>query len=326
MTTLNQIHKRVADKIISGILPMLSEMSISVFLCGKKPDTKESYRDKIKQMLEEKVYGTGIDVYYPEDIFEELLKGGSGQNLLDLENLLATSVHVVVILPESPGSFAELGAFANSTALKDKLLVVLDAKFKKDKSFINLGPIKFLKEKTNSIVYWVDEKRLIEEADKNPFTSYIFDAKTKADYILKHHLRHSVRKITDKNVVNLTLDNPIYAQNFIFACLHVFETLKLDEMKHILHSCDKGCANKSQATLVLSAALNILVYHKAIIISNGEYRLSRLGQTRLKRFMNRPKIRTFVQAKFDKLRVEYMNTAFRGGKYYKIVSKRAMPI
>lgn len=326
MTTLNHIHKRVADKIISDILPMLSEMSISVFLCGKKRDSNESQREKIKQMLEEKVYGTGIDVYYPEDIFEELLRGGSGQNLLDLENLLAKSVHVIVILPESPGSFAELGAFANTQSLKDKILVVLDSKYKKHRSFINLGPLKYLKEKTNSIVYWIDEKHLIEEVDKSPFAMLFPDAKSKVNYGLKQNLRHSVRKITDKSVVNLTLDNPIFAQNFIFACLHVFETLKLDEMKHILHSCDKGCADKSQATLVLSAALNILVYHKAIIISNGEYRLSRLGQARLTRFMNRPKIRTFVQAKFDKLRVEYMNTAFRGGKYYKIISKRAMPI
>src|SRR3989338_7401627 len=163
MQLLNEIHKKIADRIVKNILPMLSEMSISVFLCGKRPDSEGGEREKIKKMLEARTYGSGIDVYYPEDIFEELLRSGKSQNLLDLENFLADSVHVVVILPESPGSFAELGAFANSPALKDKLLVLLDAKYKKDRSFINLGPLKYLKEKTSSIVYWIDRRRLIEE-------------------------------------------------------------------------------------------------------------------------------------------------------------------
>ncbi len=304
---------------------MLSEMSISVFLCGKKPDAKGGGREKIKKMLETKTYGLGIDVYYPEDIFEELLRGGKEHNLLDLENILADSVHVVVILPESPGSFTELGAFANAVALKDKLLILLDAKYKTHKSFINLGPIKFLQEKTESVVYWVDNKKLIEEANKNIYLSFLPDS-GKIDAILEQHVRHYVRHIAGKNITKSTLSNPIYAQNFIFACLYAFEKLKVDDMRYILHSCDTGCDNKDDVAMVLSAALNILVFHKDIVLANGEYRLSKEGLRRLKRFMNRSKIKADVQAEFDKLRAEYLNDAFRGKKYCRITFKRAVPI
>ena len=97
-------------------------------------------------------------------------------------------------------------------------------------------------------------------------------------------------------------------------------------MGHILQSCDSGCEDKNQVARVLSAALNILVYHKAIVLSNGEYRLNRTGLERLQRFMNRSRIKVSVQEEFDRLRIEYINSAFRGKKYSRITFKRAMPI
>jgi len=69
-----------------------------------------------------------------------------------LENLLAESVSAVVILLQSPGTIAELGAFSNHPRLKDKLLVVIDPHYKRSQGFINTGPVRHLQKQTMSKV------------------------------------------------------------------------------------------------------------------------------------------------------------------------------
>lgn len=68
-------------------------------------------------------------------------------NALGLEEWLADFSDIVIILVESFGTVAELGAFSLSPALRKKLLPILDIRYKKDNSFINTGPIA-----------WVDEE------------------------------------------------------------------------------------------------------------------------------------------------------------------------
>ena len=84
-----------------------------------------------------------------EDIFDELLYSSKTKDLLSLEALLAESVDAIVLIPESPGSFAELWAFANDERLRKKMICVVDKKYKKDKSFINQGPLKLVKKENN---------------------------------------------------------------------------------------------------------------------------------------------------------------------------------
>jgi len=64
--------------------------------------------------LEVAVYGKWIDVYYPEEIFTELLYRSRYRDLLQLEHLLAGWVHAIVVVAESPGALSELGAFASN--------------------------------------------------------------------------------------------------------------------------------------------------------------------------------------------------------------------
>ena len=64
---------------------------------------------------------------------------------LELENILADSVDCIVIFPESPGSFAEIGAFSNNEKLAKKMIVLSNKKYKYDKSFINYGPYRLIK-------------------------------------------------------------------------------------------------------------------------------------------------------------------------------------
>ena len=61
-------------------------------------------------------------------------------NLAHFEKLIAETVDSVLIFPESPGSFAELGFFSAHEDISKKTLVAVKEQFQ-DNSFISLGPI-----------------------------------------------------------------------------------------------------------------------------------------------------------------------------------------
>ncbi len=65
-------------------------------------------------------------------------------NALSLEEWLADFSDVVIILVESFGTVAELGAFSLSPALRKKLLPILDKNYSTDESFINTGPVRWV--------------------------------------------------------------------------------------------------------------------------------------------------------------------------------------
>lgn len=93
--------------------------------------------------------------FLAEKMFAILKTEGHKGNLLDVEKLISEFSDYVLIVLESPSSFAELGAFSNDI-LRKKLVVINDEKFKYSESFINLGPIAAIKEATcpERIVYY----------------------------------------------------------------------------------------------------------------------------------------------------------------------------
>ncbi len=65
-------------------------------------------------------------------------------NVAEFEDIIAEVSTCVILFPESPGSFAELGYFAKGERLRRKLLVVNNADLQGQDSFIALGPIKLV--------------------------------------------------------------------------------------------------------------------------------------------------------------------------------------
>jgi len=61
-----------------------------------------------------------------------------------MENQLGQISDAVIILVESPATFAELGAFSLSSELRRKLLPIVDKQFRLESSFINSGPIRWV--------------------------------------------------------------------------------------------------------------------------------------------------------------------------------------
>ncbi|WP_452002332.1 hypothetical protein [Azospirillum largimobile] len=48
----------------------------------------------------------------------------------------------IIILPSSPGSFCEIGLFANYEEICRKMLIIVDERFKDAESYFSLGPLK----------------------------------------------------------------------------------------------------------------------------------------------------------------------------------------
>lgn len=82
-------------------------------------------------------------------------KTSKNVNALALEEWLADFSDIVIILVESYGTVAELGAFSLSNGLRKKLLPILDKRFERDLSFINTGPVMWVNNdsKFNPAIY-----------------------------------------------------------------------------------------------------------------------------------------------------------------------------
>lgn len=69
--------------------------------------------------------------------------------------LLVAKEHsdAVIILPSSPGSFCEIGLFVEYKEICEKMLVIVDEKYKDAVSYFSLGPIKEALNKNSRIEY-----------------------------------------------------------------------------------------------------------------------------------------------------------------------------
>ena len=68
---------------------------------------------------------------------------------------------------ESPGTFAELGAFSHVDALRKKLLPILDLEHKGANSFLNTGPIRWIDEESDfRPTIWTHHNKILECASE----------------------------------------------------------------------------------------------------------------------------------------------------------------
>ena len=143
----------ICMEIYENIFSNIQQGNIDVFLCGGASGSEtQSYRDKIRDILKD---NKSISILYPEDLFTEMLNKKK-YDLLTLEKFLANNSDLIVIVCESPGSFAELGAFVNNEMTLKKVVVLLHINFKNTKSFIRQGPVEYVKKKNSNNVIFYD--------------------------------------------------------------------------------------------------------------------------------------------------------------------------
>lgn len=136
-------HQIYFEQIYENVFCKTFSESYYIFLCGGAG--KNCIRNTVRMQLEE----IGYQILYPEDLFVDIINRDKKSDLLDYENLLARNADIVCVICESPGSFAELGAFVQSDIIKNRMVAAVNNRYKRDKSFIMLGPIRHLK-KINS--------------------------------------------------------------------------------------------------------------------------------------------------------------------------------
>lgn len=111
-----------------------------VFLCGAANSPRRNrLAEYIRKHHKDKL------VFYADDVWAQIAKKNTANALL-MENELAQLADVVIIIVESPGTFAELGAFSLSEELRKKLLPIIDKKYEREESFINTGPVRWVNE------------------------------------------------------------------------------------------------------------------------------------------------------------------------------------
>ncbi len=151
---LNSIYSKVFKKFLFH--------SSYIFLCGSSVTNENSFRSKINKKLPE--LHNDIKIIYPENIFKGYLKDNPKKDMLELETVLASNADAICIIHESPGSFAELGAFTfdnNSTYFK-RIIVITEKQYSRKQTFLNVGPIKRVKNKYKKHQIMYDKIDLIE--------------------------------------------------------------------------------------------------------------------------------------------------------------------
>lgn len=314
----NGIIREISGLINNHIFSKLNYKNFNIFLVGARKENPNSIRAIIGKELTEWQYINRMDVYYPEELFEELMKSKPHFDLLSLENLLAKSVHAIVIILESPGSIAELGAFSNHNLLKDKLVVLVDKKYKNKKSFINLGPIRFLRKTKSRIIFhdFSDLKFCVSD-NINEYMRNFNKNMRSLRFIEK--LRKSIRDISEKVKIDNTVSNPILAQYFLLAAIYITEPIKKEKINLMLWSIisegTRDSIDKSNIETIFHSALNILLLRKDVSLRNEKYCLTQTGIDRLYQSSSLYKGRVALEESLDNMRIKLLNSTLRGDLY-----------
>ncbi|MFW6008789.1 MAG: retron St85 family effector protein [archaeon] len=280
----------ISKKIVNNILPKLNSGNLtSVFLVGADLSKKASMRKKIYEKLKLK---RNITIYLPETLMKEVFNSHQ-VDFLTLENLLAENVNCVVMCIESPGSIAEFGAFTNHNQLRDKLLVIVNKKYKNNRSFINLGPLKML---TRRQKLWYDYPKKKERLIKHKLSdSFLKNLNDKIKRIKKQH------KLKDK------LTNPIKNERFLLSILYCLGSLSNKEMIYIIKDIIK---EETEPYIIMSKAiLSSLSWQRIISLNNNRYYLTEKGLERFKKLFRFNYLDTMKI--LDNYRIEILNEKLR---------------
>jgi hypothetical protein len=140
-----------------------------VFLCGADKSVR---REALKSYLVNN-NEPQVEVFYAEDVWLQLVSHpgttaiGAPNSALELERQLAQFSDAVIIIVESPGTFAELGAFSIADDLRAKLLPILDEKYQHATSFLNTGPVRWVNSDSRfGPAVYADFQRFLLAADE----------------------------------------------------------------------------------------------------------------------------------------------------------------
>lgn len=123
----------------------------------------------------------------PED-YPEWNQFEGYQNLVNFETDAGCLSHAIVLFLESPGAFAELGAFCMDDGLRKLLFIVIEDKHYNSDSFIKLGPIKKIADDVGDEAICV----IADMAPVSAFEKHLPDVFTCLDERLSKELKQEI--------------------------------------------------------------------------------------------------------------------------------------
>ena len=181
-------------------------------------------------------------IFLAEKVFDALIseEGAAHHDLAEIEELLGAVVNAIVIFPESPGSYAELGYFSKSSELAKKSLVISNIKLQSEDSFISLGPIHLI-DKTSIYKYAIQMEYGVG-ADFKQITDRL-NARTP-----------KVRKrLEAKSYSTLSPQIQLF---IVFELIRLFHALTVDGLQFAFKSIF-GHANEGNLKRLLSILVNV---------------------------------------------------------------------
>lgn len=237
------IIAELSDLLLTTYLPE----DISIFLCGGAGKKQAQTRVQLGRKLSLRRSKYRYSVYFPETLFNDLVMGHSREDLLQLESLLAHSVNCIVIPLESPGTFAELGAFAGHPDLRHKLIVIVHPRFRLASSFINSGPLRSLAKSESSAV-------LFAEITDRSMTD------------VAYRVSRVARQIANQVPIDTTLSNPLAAMTFFLAVVYLFDPLQLELFEKLLEIA----ASVAGSTFSIPAVVSSVQNHRVVRLLRNE--------------------------------------------------------
>ena len=261
-------------------------IKLTVFLCGGDVANHQSWRHQFSQFLSK---ANNVDVFYPEDLFDDLLAGQGQHSLLSLENILAEAVDVIILFPESPGSFTELGAFSNNENLRKKLICIQDSKFKSKRSFINYGPIRLLRELNSNSVLRCSLSELKELCEAS------LDVAKKVPFYRK--LMRSINRVLKDNKVPKDIGNILYAERFLLPCIYLLDGINFRTLNELAYKALKQ--DEVLSKIIVRSAVSRLINQRKVLQMTDGYQVTALGADYVRSVFDRKRL--------DRLRLEIMN-------------------
>jgi hypothetical protein len=184
------------------------------------------------------------------------------QNLIDLEEHLAALSTMILLIAESPGSFAELGAFSFVPSMIRKLWVVNEESYDAKSSFIRQGPIAKLENASppDKNRYFVYEWLTRDQEGKVHFAPAL--AETSSASILERVLRPAVLQAPQSETFDRT---DIGHQMLLVADLvSVGGPLGITELIDLVNGCGLGWFDLKAARryLYVLEKLDLVAVHR----------------------------------------------------------------
>ncbi len=266
--------------------------SYYIFLCGGIG--KDCIRNNVRDKLESK----GYQILYPEDLFVDIINIDKKSDLLEYENLLAKNADVVCVICESPGSFAELGAFVQNENIKKSMVAVVNSRYKRDKSFIMLGPIRHLKKVSCDRVLGYKENDILS----------LCNDLDKAFSKIKRKCSQSHKILSFENLSTYIAFIPI----IIFFFKEIDRIILYRELKNFLNSKKMLPNNYND---LFNASVKYLIKRRTVVSNiktsnkstsmQEQFRLTNVGLKETKTILSMSKI-TYKNKLHDKIRCDIM--------------------